>query len=141
MWWQLGSSDDVFSIFLNGYLQCVDDCQLAVKGSTRCQKKDLDQLFIHVNAKTNDVDDTNAYNAARALNRQEFLQVLVRVAVMKYILSGKMDDSAPPPASLEPRPTPPIGARPPILATPTLPCLLTHRSVNRNRKTTQPPTR
>ena len=72
----------------------MEDCQLAIKGSTRCQKKDLDQLFIHVNAKTNDVEDSNAYNAARALNRQEFLQVLVRIAVMKYILSGRMDDTS-----------------------------------------------
>ena len=60
----------------------------------RCQKKDLDQLFVLANAKSADKDApaTNVkappatdFNKARALNRQEFLQVVVRLAVMRCV--------------------------------------------------------
>ena len=65
--------------------QLIEDLKLAVPKSKRCQKKDLDQLFVHVNAKSGHGDDKDddKYNKARALNRQEFFQVIVRVATMK----------------------------------------------------------
>ena len=90
----LGTSDDIFHIYLNGYGQLVDDLQFAVPKSKRCQKKDLDQLFVHVNAKSGHGDDErpDIFNKSRALNRQEFLQVLTRVATMKYVMSGQMKD-------------------------------------------------
>ena len=79
-----GASNDIYHIYLNGYLGMVEDLQLAVPKSKRCQKKDLDQLFVHVNAKGADAQDKDdKYNKTRALNRQEFFQVLVRVATMK----------------------------------------------------------
>ena len=104
----LGTSDDVFHMYLNGYLAWAEDNRIAVPKSRWCQKKDLDQLFVHVNAKggggsaarrasaagpggdvPSGADDK--HNRSRALNRQEFLQVLVRVAAMRYVLSGQMD--------------------------------------------------
>ena len=72
----------------------VEDCQLAIPKSKRCQKKDLDQLFVHINAKgASDKEDADdKFNKARALNRQEFLQCLVRIATMRYVASGAMSD-------------------------------------------------
>ena len=87
----LGASDDVFHIDLNAFLKFVDDCKLAVPGSQHCQKKHLDQMFVMVNATARD-GEADRYNKARALNRQEWLQCLVRIAISRYILTGIMDD-------------------------------------------------
>ena len=81
-----GASDNIFSILLNGFLAWIDDCSIAVKGSVRCQKGDLDQLFIQINAGGGGEGD--AHNELRALNRQEFLQCLVRTSILKYVESG-----------------------------------------------------
>ena len=88
----LGASDDVFGIGFNAYSQFTEDMQLVDKRSSSCQKKDFDQLFIAVDASnlTNKVSEP--FGKKKLLNRREFLQVLVQIAVMRYIHSGEQDD-------------------------------------------------
>ena len=84
-------SGDIFNIDLPSYQLLVEQCHLAIAGpGSPCNKGRLDQIFILVNA---DPDGTNdEYNHKRALNRYEFLQVLVRVAVARFINTGKTAD-------------------------------------------------
>lgn len=37
----LGTSDDIYHIYLNSFLALVDDCRLAIPRSKRCQRKVL----------------------------------------------------------------------------------------------------
>ena len=47
---------------------------------------------MQVNAFERKVADLDKHNQARALNRQEFLQLLVHVALMRYVRKGKIKD-------------------------------------------------
>eukprot|EP00966_Prymnesium_polylepis_P097684 2262408-Prymnesium_polylepis.2 len=80
---------DVFSITFNGFLAFVRDCRLATKGvSTR----DLETTWVQVNAFERKVADLDKHNQARTLNRQEFLQLLVHIALTRYVRKGKIKD-------------------------------------------------
>ena len=69
-----GASDDIIHVHVNGFKSFCDDCKLAVMGSKHCNGTSLDQLFIMVNTGS---------DVARALNRQEGFQCLIRIAVMR----------------------------------------------------------
>ena len=90
----MGSSSDVTSIQLNAFTAFVLDCSLADKASQFCQPAHFGQLFIAVDAgashKSNVTGET--HNSKNALNRQEFMHALVRIGVMKYVLSGNIAD-------------------------------------------------
>ena len=88
----MGSSNDIFSITLNAYSQFVQDFKLIEKKSQTCTRTAFDQLFIAVDSSNAGGKVEEKYNRKKALDRQEFLQVLVRAAVMKYISTGKVDD-------------------------------------------------
>lgn len=89
----LGSTEDVFHIHSNAFTLMIEECRLAVAGSATCEAKHLDQLFVLVNqASREEQQGADRHNRARALNRQEFLQVLVRVAVARYVLTHKTAD-------------------------------------------------
>ena len=65
---------DVYHISFNGYMAWVEQCKLINKGVLAGE---LETIFTIVNAmdQTTAVDDR--YNSRAALNRQEFLQVLI----------------------------------------------------------------
>lgn len=72
---------------INEWNQFCSDFELADNKSKYMKKADLDRLLIAVDATSVGKDAKD-----KALSRVEFLTCLVRLAVMKYILPGKMAD-------------------------------------------------
>ena len=89
----MGASDDLTHMGPNAFAQFSNDCQLTDKASQHCKPTHFDQLFIAVDASSNGGEKTNEmYNRKKALNRQEFMHCLVRIACMRYVLSGSVID-------------------------------------------------
>ena len=68
------------------FLVMVNECELHVPGSLECQKRHLEQLFIAIDSGQAVKEE---FNAKRVLSRQEFLQVLVHIAVLRYVRPHK----------------------------------------------------
>jgi len=84
-----GFECDVFNITFNSFLAFIRDCKLATKGvSTR----DLETIWVQVNAFEKNVADIDKFNQARTMNRQEFLQLFVHMALTRYVKKGKTMD-------------------------------------------------
>ena len=81
---------DVFSISQNAFTLFVADFGLYEEASEFCTKKHLDTMFVAVNA--GGAEGEGGFNQKRALNRQELLQLLVRVAIAKYVLTQQTQD-------------------------------------------------
>lgn len=88
----LGSSDDFTHMQLNSFTQFVADCHLSSNKSKFCKKTHFDQLFIAVDASGAGGKTDEAFNKKKALNRQEWLQTLVKIACMRYLQSGEIVD-------------------------------------------------
>eukprot|EP00966_Prymnesium_polylepis_P046469 1077056-Prymnesium_polylepis.1 len=88
----VGTSNDIFHIQSNAFMIFCGQCKLPEENSASIQRKHLDQLFLAVNAPDEKTQVTERFNAKRALNRQEWLQALVRIAVMKYVMPGEIID-------------------------------------------------
>ena len=78
-----GNDLDIFSIGMNEFISMVNDNELSVPGSTHCEKRNLEQLFIAIDSGQKEKEN---YNLKRALSRQEFMQIIVHIAVYRYIL-------------------------------------------------------
>ena len=98
-----GSISD--GIGLNAWTDFTDEFKLVSKTSKYCKRKDVDMIFLEVNAKTKLAarelkKQTSARTAAVAvdagseisLSRLEFYQALVRLAICKYVKSGEIPD-------------------------------------------------
>ena len=81
---------DVYSISQNAFTLFVADFGLHEEGSDFCTKKHLDMMFVAVNAGKADCE--GGFNQKHALNRQELLHLLVRVAIAKYVLTQQTQD-------------------------------------------------
>ena len=79
----LGSSDDVFHIQLNAYKSILEDCRLFEAGSKTLNLTAFDQLFIAINAGATG-------ELARSLNREEWLQCLIRFALVRHVATGRI---------------------------------------------------
>lgn len=77
-----GSDGDVYTIGLNEFNGMLVECEIPVDGSTDCNKQHLEQLFIAIDSGQKVKEK---FNVKHALSRQEFLQVIVRTAVLRYI--------------------------------------------------------
>jgi len=77
---------DVYTIGPNEYNMMLVELDLPVPGSADCAKQHLESIFIAVDSgqKTKE-----AFNAKHALSRQEFLQVMIRIAVHRYVKPRK----------------------------------------------------
>jgi len=71
---------------MNEFLMFVSDCDLAVPSSTDCEKRHLEQLFIAIDQGQREKEE---YNNKRSLSRQEFMQMLVHIAVVRYMIPSK----------------------------------------------------
>ena len=72
---------DVFNWTFNAFLDFIRD----VKLPTKCLKaRDFELIWVQVNAEERRTKDLDVFNKTRHLNRQEFLQVLVHVACMRF---------------------------------------------------------
>ena len=92
MYASLGASDDITQVRNNAFSQFVAECKLADKHSTHCKPTHFDQLFVAVDASNANGKTDERYNAKKALNRQEWLQCLVKIAIMKFVQSKACDD-------------------------------------------------
>jgi hypothetical protein len=87
-----GVSDDFTHLNLNVFTQFCADCRLIDKGSGFCKQTHFDQLFISVDSSNAGGKTDEKFNRKKALNRQEFLQCLVKAACMKYVQPGILLD-------------------------------------------------
>ena len=78
--------DSLQTVSLNEWNRFVEDCRLANQKSKYCKRADLDRLFIAVDAAS------SGGRRDKALQRPEFLQCLVRLAVLRYVLPGSILD-------------------------------------------------
>ncbi len=97
----LGSHDDVTVMHFNSFRLFVSSCDISLRGSTDCEERHLDQLFIAVNASTRigqaksqqgATPAKNVYDDTISLNRNEWVQLLVRISVARYIKTGEETD-------------------------------------------------
>ena len=98
---QSGSISD--GIGLNAWTDFTDDFNLVSKTSQFCQRKDVDLIFIEVNAKSKlAARELKKQPSTRelavdgggelSLSRLEFYQALVRLAICKYVKGGEIPD-------------------------------------------------
>jgi hypothetical protein len=83
----LGASDDIFHLKLNSYKTILEDCHLFEEGSKTCSLTAFDQNYIAVTA-------GGKGPTARFLNRQQWLQCLVRFAIMRHVATGRLSTVA-----------------------------------------------
>ncbi len=77
-------------IGLNAYSQFIDDCQLSSQKAEFTKKSDLDRLFIAVDTASKQAEaeaDTDGMNRAKALSIDEFVNCLVNLAAMRYVMT------------------------------------------------------
>jgi len=85
-------SDDFTHLTMNAFAMFVNDCQFADKHSQFCKSTHFDQLFIAVDASGSGGKTDEKSNRKKALNRQEFIQCLVKIACMRYVSPGVVVD-------------------------------------------------
>ena len=89
-----GASDDLFHLFFNGFTLWAESSKLIDPANAFAKKSAWDQMFVAVDSAGGGGDGGPAdpHNKKKALNRQEFLQVLVRASVMRYVQPGLETD-------------------------------------------------
>jgi len=84
--------EDAYSLGFNQWSAFLADCEIPEPDSKLCRASDLDTAFIVTNFEEDKKSEMNQENDDRALMGFEFLEIIVRVAVAKYIKSGKCGD-------------------------------------------------
>lgn len=79
-----GASDNIFNMQLNAYKLVVERCHLFEAGSKTLNLTAFDQLFIQLNA-------GHKGDTANALDRQRWLQALIRFSIMRHVTPGTFD--------------------------------------------------
>ena len=87
-----GASDDFTHMTMNSFMQFATDCGFVDKNSQFCKTTHFDQLFISVDSSGIGGKTDEKFNRKKALNRQEFLQCLVKISVMRYVQPGLIID-------------------------------------------------
>ena len=72
--------------WMRRYAMFLNDLELCVAGSLSCRKTHLQQVFVEVDGGQRVKED---FNIKRLLTRQEFLQILVHIAVLRYLRPRK----------------------------------------------------
>lgn len=78
----MGATDNICNMHLNAFKNLVDDSQVVEAGVKGCTLTSFDQLFVQLNAGSEN---------PRALNRPEFVEALVRIAGMLYVIPDSID--------------------------------------------------
>eukprot|EP00966_Prymnesium_polylepis_P258870 5978904-Prymnesium_polylepis.1 len=76
-----------------GYSRLLDALCIEQKNSLYCSRGHLDTIFKTVDAAHQlggEEAEADTYNERNSLNRQEFLRVLVRVAIARYVAAGEV---------------------------------------------------
>ena len=103
----LGTSDDLFHIQQLGYFALIEECDLVVKNSKAADMGAFDLIFVVANSSApreqsaqnalgiyaapekKKKKKTFAHDSKLGLSRAEYVQVLCRMAIGRYVLSGK----------------------------------------------------
>ena len=72
---------DIYNMSFNAFLRFMDQCQLVSKGVS---KGEFQTVWFAVNAVDKATADEDEFNSKSSLNRQEWLQVLVRCAILLH---------------------------------------------------------
>lgn len=87
------SGTDIFNIGFNSFgLFVGPDFGLIDKKSKSCKAADFDQLYIAIDASNMSGKIVEKHKRKKTLNRREWLQAVVQMAVMRYVLDGDVDD-------------------------------------------------
>jgi len=82
---------------LNNFSQFVEDCRLSDQKSEFTRKSDLDRLFISADTASKQIDaetQTDVMNRSKALSVDEFLNCIVSLATMRYVMPGEIGNVA-----------------------------------------------
>ena len=80
---------DIYDMALSGLLTMVRDCRLA---SAECPARVFELIFSQVDAKDEATLTLDKFNRKNHLDRQEFIQVLVRIALERYVKTKEILD-------------------------------------------------
>lgn len=83
MYASLGSSTDIAHIQFNAYKKLLEDAKLIDTEPGRVSGSRWDELFVSLNASSASVED-DEFNHKKGINRQEFLELLVRATVLRF---------------------------------------------------------
>ena len=90
-----GSSNNIFELRLNGYTELAETFMLVDPTSTHTNKTAWDGMFIAIDAapaRSKDGDLAEPYSSKKMLSRSDFLQLIVRAAISRYVLSKMVTD-------------------------------------------------
>ncbi|KAK3248905.1 hypothetical protein CYMTET_41646 [Cymbomonas tetramitiformis] len=73
-----------YSMRLNSWNRLVKICSFADPKSARCKQTDIDTAFVATNFEEDGNEDLNEDNDDDALMRFEFIEILIRIAILKY---------------------------------------------------------
>ena len=80
---------DVYNMTLNAYMSWVEQCRVISK---RLPHGEFETIWSIVNADDRQTKAEDKFNDRKTLNRQEFLQTLVRCAITCYVKRGTIGD-------------------------------------------------
>jgi len=80
---------DVYAMSFNGWMRFVAECRLISK---RVTHSEFEVIWAIVNAADRATASEDRFNSKSALNRQEFMQCLVRCAITVYVQRGTIGD-------------------------------------------------
>ena len=88
----MGNGTDAGQIQMNQYSDWLDDCRITEANNVpQCNRGALDRVFIVTNREDDQEENTADANDDRALMRFEFLEVIMRIAIAKFIDTKKTD--------------------------------------------------
>jgi len=82
---------------LNNYTQFVEDCRLSDQKSEFFRKSDIDRLFISADTASKQIDaetETDGMNRSKALSVDEFMNCIISLATMRYVMPGELPNIA-----------------------------------------------
>ena len=85
----IDAEHEIHDMSLSGLLAMARDCKLA---SAQCPNRVFELIFAQVDAKDEATAHLDRFNRVRALDRQEFLQAIVRMALERYVKTKEVLD-------------------------------------------------
>ena len=91
----MGNSSDMSQMLYNQCMDMMADTELVEPGNKKMDRAALDNIFIQANVEGDeqDDDDTGDTNADRALMRFELVEMLIRIAMQKFVAAAGGDGS------------------------------------------------
>ena len=91
----MGNSSDMSQMLYNQCMDMLSDTDIVEPNNKKMDRAALDRIFIEANIEGDeqDEDDTGDTNADRALMRFEMIEMLMRIALQKFLAEGGGDGS------------------------------------------------